>query len=141
VRVAGFRTQRTQRPRSSIAAFCNTDGGILLIGVGDDGNIVGIEEDEFPNPDRFSVHLSNLLRVRLKPSPLGRVNHRIVKYSGRSVCIVEYQPAERETWFQPKGEPAAPELYIRVGPTSRALLGPEITDYYRRRFSPGPQTS
>jgi predicted HTH transcriptional regulator len=125
----------------TIAAFCNTDGGILLIGVEDNGNILGIEQDGFPDPDRFSVHLSNLLRDRFKPPPLGSVKHRILRYSGRSVCIVECESTEREIWILRKGESAAPELYIRIGPTSKALQGPEITDYYRRRFTPGAKTS
>ena len=35
----------------TIVAFCNTAGGELLIGVADDGSVVGIEHDGFPNDD------------------------------------------------------------------------------------------
>lgn len=36
----------------TIAAFLNSDGGKLLIGVADDGSIFGIENDGFPNNDK-----------------------------------------------------------------------------------------
>lgn len=118
----------------TVAAFCNTDGGTLLIGVGDDGNVVGIEQDGFLNSDKFCQHLSNLLRDRLEPPPLGRVNLRVLKYSGRSACVLECQPTEREVWLIPEAK-SAPELYFRLGPTSRALLGVQISDYFRRRLT------
>jgi len=54
----------------TVAAFCNTEGGTLLIGVEDNATILGIEADGFANLDRFSLHLSNLLGDRLKPPPL-----------------------------------------------------------------------
>jgi type I restriction enzyme, R subunit len=43
----------THAALKTIAAFLNTDGGDLLIGVGDDGSIVGIEADQLDNDDKF----------------------------------------------------------------------------------------
>jgi hypothetical protein len=37
----------------TIAAFCNTAGGELLIGVADNGSVVGIAHDGFQNDDKF----------------------------------------------------------------------------------------
>ena len=115
----------------TIAAFCNTEGGTLLIGVEDNGDILEIESDGFANLDRFSLHLGNLLKERLKPSPLGSVKYRISAYSGRSVCIVECETTTREIWFASKSGTEPAELYIRVGPSSKPLRGPEITEYCR----------
>ena len=36
----------------TIIAFLNTDGGILLVGVEDDGNVLGLEPDKVPNADK-----------------------------------------------------------------------------------------
>ncbi|MGD0460795.1 MAG: RNA-binding domain-containing protein [Terriglobia bacterium] len=118
----------------TIAAFCNTEGGVLLIGVENKGNILGIEEDGFPNADNFLLHLGNLVRDHLKPPPLGNVKHRILRYSGRSVCVVECAPTDREVWLYPRSGTDRPDLCIRVGPSSKALQGPEITDYCRGHF-------
>jgi len=49
----------------TIIAFLNTDGGLLLIGVEDDGNVLGLEPDKFPNADRYLLHVNNLIRERI----------------------------------------------------------------------------
>jgi len=49
----------------TIAAFCNTDGGTLLIGVDDDKNFLGLEKDfstlKRATPDYYEIHLRNIL--------------------------------------------------------------------------------
>jgi predicted HTH transcriptional regulator len=41
----------------TIAAFLNTEGGNLLIGVADDdGSIIGIERDQLGSDDKFMRH-------------------------------------------------------------------------------------
>jgi type I restriction enzyme R subunit len=49
----------------TIAAFLNTEGGDLLIGVGDDGDLVGIERDQLESDDRFMRHLAQVVRNSL----------------------------------------------------------------------------
>ncbi|MCD6174770.1 MAG: ATP-binding protein, partial [Planctomycetes bacterium] len=40
----------------TMAAFLNSEGGTLLVGVEDDGHILGIGADKFPNEDKFLLH-------------------------------------------------------------------------------------
>ena len=49
----------------TIAAFLNTEGGDLLIGVADDRSVVGIERDRLDNADKFMLHLVQLGRNAL----------------------------------------------------------------------------
>jgi hypothetical protein len=49
----------------TIAAFLNTDGGTILIGVEDNGNILGIDADRFENDDKFMLHFANLVNNRI----------------------------------------------------------------------------
>jgi hypothetical protein len=49
----------------TIAAFLNTEGGDLLIGVADDRSLVGIEADDFETEDRFMLHMSQVARNAL----------------------------------------------------------------------------
>ena len=41
----------------TIAAFLNTEGGDLIVGVNDVGEVVGIELDQFDSNDKFMLHL------------------------------------------------------------------------------------
>ena len=49
----------------SIAAFNNSEGGKLLIGVADNGEILGLQEDyntlKEANKDHFELHLRNIV--------------------------------------------------------------------------------
>src|SRR5260370_15920823 len=46
----------------TIAAFLNTEGGDLLVGVADNGSIVGIERDQLENHHKFMPHPSQIVR-------------------------------------------------------------------------------
>jgi type I restriction enzyme, R subunit len=48
----------THAALKTVGAFLNTDGGDLLIGVADNGSIVGIEADQLDNNDKFMRHLT-----------------------------------------------------------------------------------
>ena len=42
----------------TIAAFLNTGGGDLLLGVADDRTVLGIDHDRLENDDKFKRHLA-----------------------------------------------------------------------------------
>ena len=48
----------THAALKTIAAFLNTEGGDLLIGVDDDRRVLGIEHDRLENDDKFLRHLA-----------------------------------------------------------------------------------
>jgi hypothetical protein len=49
----------------TIAAFLNTHGGTLVIGVNDQKEPVGIQRDAFSSEDKMDQHLANILRDRI----------------------------------------------------------------------------
>jgi len=52
-------------------AFANTNDGIILIGVSDDGNIVGVRDD----PKRVEERVMGICRSRCNPVPALRIEH------------------------------------------------------------------
>lgn len=52
----------------SIAAFANTDDGVVFIGVDDTGHVKGLELD-FKQRDRLERKIHQLVRSRIKPTP------------------------------------------------------------------------
>jgi hypothetical protein len=49
----------------TLAGLLNTNGGMLVIGVSDDGSPVGIQADDFTNEDKMSLHLVNIVKTRM----------------------------------------------------------------------------
>ncbi|WP_167590600.1 AlbA family DNA-binding domain-containing protein [Oceanidesulfovibrio indonesiensis] len=116
----------------TIAAFLNSSGGTLLIGVRDDGSIEGIETDGFPNEDRFGLHLWQLVESTLGGCACPFVSSRYESLDGRVVCSVSCSESPRPVFLQSrKGDE---EFWVRVGPSSRQLGVREALDYIKLRF-------
>jgi hypothetical protein len=105
----------------TIAAFMNTNGGTLLIGVEDDGNILGLDNDLAMlggSRDKFEQLLVSLVSDELGPA-LGHYCHiRFEHTDGRLVCIVETDPVGEGVFA--KGDKGR-EFFVRVGNTTRSL--------------------
>jgi predicted HTH transcriptional regulator len=123
----------------TVAAFLNSNGGTLLIGVDDERHVVGLRGDysHFKKRDvrdAFENWLNTLLINHFgKPaSRLYAVTFHDVE--GQDVCRIEVQPSPDPVFFDEKGGKPA-RLYIRTGNASRALDDPrEIADYSRHRW-------
>jgi len=117
----------------TIVAFCNTNGGELLIGVADDKTILGLAMDGFPNDDKFQLHLRNLLLDRIVPSVPGFVEFEMVSIDDKTICHVTCKRSKKEIWLRP--DKGAPErFYVRLGPSSTELGPREAVDYIRDHF-------
>lgn len=62
----------------TIAAFANTYGGVIFIGVSDSGEVRGINLT-FTQRDRFEQRIRQLVRAHIKPSPPISIAFEIVK--------------------------------------------------------------
>jgi hypothetical protein len=115
----------------TIAAFCNSEGGDLLIGVDDAGQVTGLEHDHFPNADKFVLHLVNLARDRFTPSAAMYVNPTIEVIDGKNICVVACQKSTTALWVRLKQGPQDPVFCVREGPSSQVLPGPDAVRYIR----------
>ncbi len=114
----------------AVAAFMNTDGGTLLLGVTDSGGISGLESDGFANEDKCMLHFKNLINQHIGAElsqymhfNIVRVNEKMV---GVVVCSRSVQPVFLKT---PKSE----GFFIRNGPSSEALPVSKVLTYIRHR--------
>lgn len=117
----------------TIAAFLNSEGGTLLIGIRDDGSVEGIETDKFVNEDKFLLHLWTLVRTSMGTdvSPYLRTN--LEKLDEKTVCVVQIGRSNRPVFLRQPGYDE--EFYIRVGPSSNAMDISEALKYIRERFN------
>ena len=126
----------TQAVLKTIAAFLNTDGGDLLIGVGDDRSIVGIETDGFESDDKFMLHLSQVTRNGLGDWAATRIDPRIQVIEGKSICVVNCQRSPEPVVLKWKGleKSASGDFYVRNGPGTVALGAESASKYIQTRF-------
>ncbi len=116
----------------TITAFLNSSGGVLLIGVKDNGDIEGIETDAFENTDRFLIHLWNLIKSTLGQefSPYILTTTEVI--NNKTICIVRCMKSHTPAFLTHKGPEE--EFYIRIGPQTAKLGVSEALKYIKERF-------
>jgi type I restriction enzyme, R subunit len=127
----------------TVAAFLNTEGGDLLIGVGDDKSIVGIEPDRFDNEDKFMLHLSQVVRNGLGDRASTCIDPKSQIVQGKTVCVLSCQRSPEPVFLKWKGIETSPEgdFYVRSGPGSVRLAPDSAGQYIQTRFPVVSKTS
>jgi len=125
----------------TIAAFLNTEGGDLLIGVADDGSIVGIEVDRLDNDDKFMRHLMQAVRNGLGDRASTCLDPKTQVVNGKTVCIVSCQKSPEPVFLKWKGKESTERgtFYVRSGPGTVSLTEESYAEYIRTRFFEGAQ--
>jgi type I restriction enzyme R subunit len=120
----------------TVAAFLNTEGGDLLIGVADDGSIVGIERDQLENDDKFMRHLAQVVRNGLGDRAGTCIDPKTQIVEGKTVCVVSCQRSPEPVFLKWKGmeTEAGGDLFVRSGPGTVKLPPPSAKEYIRTRF-------
>jgi type I restriction enzyme R subunit len=120
----------------TIAAFLNTDGGDLLIGVADDKLIVGIEEDRFESDDNFLLHLSHVIGAALGDRAGTLVDGKMETVHGKTVCLVSCRRSPEPVYFKWRGmeEYEEGDFYVRSGPETVKLDPEEARKYVLSRW-------
>ena len=128
----------TQAALKTIAAFLNTEGGDLLIGVADDGAVVGIERDRLDNDDKFLLHLAQVVRNGLGDRAGTCIDPRVQAVGAKSVCVVSCQRSPEPVFLSWKGveKESEGDFFVRSGPGTVKLSSADAEEYVRTRFGP-----
>jgi len=115
----------------TIAAFLNTEGGDLLIGVADDKSIVGIETDQLDGDDKFMRHLIQVVNNGLGDRVGVCVDPRTQIVSGKTVCVVSCRRSPEAVFLKWKGIESQPEgdFFVRKGPRTDKLSPESAAEY------------
>lgn len=115
----------------TITAFLNSSGGNLLIGISDDKKILGLEKDNFQNPDKISLHITNLIKSHIGNEFLPFIKTIIVKIQGKELLLIICKQSQKQVFLKQNNKE---EFYIRNGPASIKLQGNALIDYINHRF-------
>jgi len=114
----------------TVVAFMNTDGGYLIIGVDDNGGILGIDIDEFENQDKCRLHFKNLINQHIGLEFSKFLNFDILSIDGKSIILIESERSGEPVFLNTKNEEA---FYIRSGPSSVKLSTSKVLKYMEHR--------
>jgi hypothetical protein len=119
----------------TIVAFLNTDGGVLLIGVSDDGEIIGADVESFDSIDRMNLHMTNMISSAIGNGFIPYIAFKPIQMeNGKYVVKVRCDKAEKAVFLK---EGKVEQFYVRSGPSSVELTGMNLVNYVNNRNKKG----
>lgn len=98
-------------PLRTLVAFANSAGGRLVIGVTDEGTVVGVDD-----PLAEEERIANLINDRISPQLVPAID--LVTLRGKTVLIVDVPLSTRRPHYITRQGPEA-GVYVRLGSTTR----------------------
>ncbi|MBC7170736.1 putative DNA binding domain-containing protein, partial [Candidatus Bipolaricaulota bacterium] len=120
----------------SIAGFLNSKkGGTLIIGVNDQGEVVGLEHDygtlRKSDRDGFALCLGDLINHYLGASVNAFFTVTFHEIDGRDVCQVSIEPSDHPVYVHDGG---ASTFYLRTGNATSPLPVDQVVKYVQHRW-------
>lgn len=114
----------------TVAAFLNSTGGNLVVGVDDRGTPLGIELDGFESPDKYLLHVNNRLQQHIGSEHAGSVRFGLYPAGGKNVLLIECTPATKPVFLT---DGAQESFFVRTGPGTRKLSMSQMLTYVTER--------
>lgn len=115
----------------TIAAFLNSKGGTLVVGVADDGSAVGLGADKFKSEDAMYLHLVNLIKDRIGAHQMMFIHPRFDDFEDERVLVVQCQPSQTPVYVK---DGTGERFYIRTGASTTDLVASLMATYIKQRF-------
>lgn len=115
----------------TITGFLNAKGGTLLIGVSDNGEILGLSADGFASEDKMGLHLVNLIKDRIGDIFLPYIHPHFEEQEGVRVLAVRCEQGPKAAFLK---DGSQQRFFVRGGNATTELMGNSVTDYVRQRF-------
>lgn len=119
----------------TLAGFLNAEGGTLVIGVNDQGSVVGLKPDystlKKKDRDGFELHLIRLISNYFGKEYCRQVHISFYPVSGEEICSVNIRPSLEPVFVQQMEG----SFFLRTGNSTQRLNTREALEYIRKHFS------
>lgn len=115
----------------TIAAFINSQGGKLIIGVDDNGKPIGLDADKFENEDKMNRHLVSLIRDRIGAEHIEYIRFRFGDFGGHRVFVIECERGRFPVYVKDGNQE---RFFMRTGASTTELSGSRLTQYVSGHF-------
>lgn len=120
----------------TISAFLNTDGGTLIIGVDDDGNILGLEKDlktlAKPNIDGLELHIRQIIKKYLGEYFEKYIKITFPKVDEKEICVVKILKSGKPVFIKHEGNEL---FFVRNGNASIPKGRKEQSEYEKLHWN------
>lgn len=120
----------------AIAAFMNSKGGTLLIGIDDKAKILGLKNDysllgKKRNKDGFELSLSQEISNRIGDEFFLYISIDFPTVEKKEICRIHVKMSDKPVFVKENGNKS---FYIRSGNSTRQLTTDKVVDYIKSRW-------
>lgn len=119
----------------AVAGFMNSIGGTIFLGVGDDKEIIGIEQDGFAGDGDAYIRLIN---DKIKSHMSGFANTlvavEIIKVQEKNVCSICVKKSPKPVYFKPSPKNNEEHFYVRSDRQTNRLNMSDALSYIKQHF-------
>ncbi|RYH75837.1 ATP-binding protein [Flavobacteriaceae bacterium 144Ye] len=118
----------------TITGFMNAKGGKLIIGVDDDGNVLGLENDfktlKHKNRDGYEREVFRIISTQLGHEACFSNHISFYSLNEKDVCLVDIEPSEKPVYVS---DTENTTFYVRTGNATYPLSVKEAVNYLENR--------
>jgi len=125
----------------NLAAFLNTEGGTLFIGVDDDGSISGLENTDFASfretnkKDAFNLHFDNLVQNYFGNAMTSKLKVEFLEIDGKTIVSIHIKDkASNPVIIKNPEKSNKEEFYIRRNASAVALTMYEMLNFTKENW-------
>lgn len=125
-KVTEFKREYVDGIKNTVVAFANCDGGVLYIGLNNDGSVQGVE-----SVDDTMLRVTNAIRDAVQPDITMFVECRQETMEGKSVVCVSVQRGTARPYYLAKKGIRPEGVYVRQGASTVPATETAILDMIR----------
>lgn len=119
----------------TVSAFLNSDGGTLIIGVDDNGNILGLDKDlstlSKQNIDGFELHLRQVIKKYIGNSVERYLEVLFPKIDQKNVCVIKIFKSGNPIFITFEG---VEKFFVRNGNSSTPMSRKDQSEYEKEHW-------
>lgn len=120
----------------TINAFLNSEGGTLIVGVDDNGHVLGLENDyntfKKRDKDGFLLHFDNIIINGLGKEQQSDISIKLEKLDGKEFAVVKVDSSNKPVFLNYKNKK---EFYVRHAASSQAYDISEAYEYINKHWN------
>lgn len=112
-----------------IVSFLNGDGGTILVGVKDNGIVVGVNKS-----DEVLRKISDIITSQIEPNPQDEIKSEIKFDDEKPIIVIHINKGKNHIYCQKKYGFSSTGCTIRIGTTCKEMTPEQIKIRYEQKF-------
>lgn len=112
-----------------IVSFLNSSGGTILIGIKDDGTVIGVN-----NIDEVLRKISDIITAQIEPNPQDEITSELKFDEGKTIIAINIKKGQNHIYCQKKYGFSSAGCTIRIGTTCKEMTSEQIKIRYEKKF-------